>query len=411
MRASRNEGIIEVSTMNPQKPDVSEPKRKGFEQIVRRWWMAFVAALIGGFLGWIGSHGLNRGLQLVVDLCSAAVAFLLCEYFTAHLKIEGQIENGFIAVGSGLLASLNSIRKSLTDATKGVESRLEEIEERLRKMIEHTALFTDTNRLEDHLALLRKYEGGLAWIVAKFISRKLSEGFAQKWTFEIEADQYSDFAAELYKECRQSIYLTSPLTPREWFEQLFWTKADRIRRIKLGEMLEESEIPAHAKALVAAQAPDKKRLVILSDERWKEVTCCCEGVEKRSMTCKEKYYLLKEFLRVNGQPAPDQKEPGLSPLGEYPVDTRFVKQSDIQRRFANYDLEKDYAIFNRMIRLKWSPRREGANDVAKKGPLELSGDIAEAEEWLIDHFTHRFAELTTGQELLNQLAHDLGKER
>jgi hypothetical protein len=302
--------------------------------------------------------------------------------------------------------------------------KLSFVEDRLPKMRELTAFFTDTSHLETHLELLHKTGGGLTWIVAKFISKKLSNDFAREWTFDIHGGHYSGFAGELYKECDQSIYLTSPFTPRQWF--LEFLTLERLEEIKNGEHLKEEEIPAHVRDLLAARAEKKRRLVILSDEAWSELVCAHE--DGAAMSCKHKYNLLSEFLRINGQEKPIEKRDqtdGLhlgheGPARTQQLDMRFAKASEIMKIIQHYNPTVDYAIFDGWLSLRWGQEQnEGgggsAGGLVSKGvereflraqPLRLTCPIGEVEKELVELFAFRdHKHLFKSQYFFDRLAH------
>jgi hypothetical protein len=280
--------------------------------------------------------------------------------------------------------------------------RLSLIEDRLPKMRELTAFFTDSNKLESHLDYLHTAHGGLAWIVAKFISEKISNSFVKKWTIEINGSRYSRFAAKLYQECDDSIYLTSPFTPRQWFEYLTETQ---VKQIKDGQHLSEEEIPEHVHALLHSPAPRKKRLVILDDSAWSEVECDtgCGG----GLTCLAKLRLLKEFLRVNGENLD---------TGESLIETRFAKVSNLQGEITEYVPTTDYAIFDKELALRWEDipgsahgDADGASTSAearKHRNLILSPELSEAEHELVRLFETRYHKhLVRGKDLVARFSH------
>jgi hypothetical protein len=298
------------------------------------------------------------------------------------------------------------VERSVSRMTAQLTDRLTCVEERLPKMRELTAFFTDSNKLESHLEYLHKAPGGLAWIVAKFISEKISNSFVKKWTIEIDASRYSSFAAKLYGECGDSIYLTNPFTPRQWFMYL----ADRrVEDIKKGTQLSREETPEHVHALLNSPARRKKRLVILDDSVWSEVECDsgCQGTQ----SCLEKFRLLKEFLRVNGENLDG---------GESVIETRFAKASDIKEDIPGYVPTTDYAIFDKQLALRWEDMpgstQEGASETAnarkhkknarKHKNLILSPELSETERELIVLFeTKVHKHLVNAKDLLARLSH------
>ncbi len=203
-------------------------------------------------------------------------------------------------------------------------------------MIEHAAFYTDNGKLETAIKALQRTEGRKMWIIAKFISRQLSNSFSSL-KIDIDGDDYSKFAESLYKECEDSIYLTSPFTPVEWFRQLYADKADTVidiidKSVDITDAINDVEqkygIPSHVKLLTTANIKTRKRLVILPSGN------------RAILIAQAK--LLQAFLDMNKG-----------------VETRFIEKERLceMYNFAcsdQYDFSKyDYAIFDKEIVLKW----------------------------------------------------------
>ena len=98
---------------------------------------------------------------------------------------------------------------------------------RFDQMVEHSAIWTDGHHFESVLELLRNSTGGRAkWILAKFISRKLSSDFCLKYPYTLEirdmsALEYSDLLSMLVAEARERVYMACPLPAKDWLEDLF----------------------------------------------------------------------------------------------------------------------------------------------------------------------------------------------
>lgn len=324
-----------------------------------------------------------------------------------------------------VLGEFNLRFTSVESRLNSAEAKLKTIEDRLPNTREISALFTDTNDLEHHLGFLHDTVGGLTWIVAKFISKKLSQSFTNKLTMEIDGDDYSLFAARLYPECERSIALTSPFTPREWFEELF--TMDKIDRIKKGEELAPQDVPQHVRALLNSQAPIKRRLVILSDEAWREVEC--DHSATNGLSCQEKYYLLKEFLRINTQNVnelfPNNQRAGRTRKNDENgtrkplMETRFAKVSAVRSKVPGYRPTIDYAIFDGSLVLQWGATEDGGTATVtaqaprpkEPRPLELVRESGTTERKLITLFDFQDQKnLLTGEVLLTRLAHALGNQ-
>lgn len=277
-----------------------------------------------------------------------------------------------------------------------LDTMLKPIQERLGNLIEHSAFYTTDQKLEDAINSLRSTQGKRVWIVAKFISKQLSDTFSEL-KVQISGDDYSSFAATLYPECETSIYLTSPFTPRQWFDQLL--KGSHIQRIREGRQLEATEIPEHVRGLLASPAPTKRRLVVLCDEAWKELTCAHPTDQPHTQACVEKRRFLEEFLRLSHD------------TGHSVIDTRFATESDVKRKVPGYEGSADYAIFDEQLSLKWT--RPSAAEDAAATPLCLHARINDTERRLCRLFKFDWGEkiLQSGEEILRALprADELGR--
>lgn len=244
---------------------------------------------------------------------------------------------------------------------------LQEISKKLDRTIEHAAFFTDDQIMEKAIALLRSTRGGKTWIIAKFISRQLTNSFSM-FKIVIDGDDYSEFAEHLYPECEDSIFLTCPFTPQEWFEQLILSN-DRLLAIAGGGQLEEKEIPPHVRALLVSSARTKRRLVILSQEKLAE----CAG--------KKQY--LGEFLRVNKG-----------------VETRFVDKENLVNRGCPYDENCDYTALDGELLLVW----ERPSSPRESKPLILKTEISEDYKKLLQFFDWELypGMYVSGEDLLRQ---------
>jgi hypothetical protein len=350
-------------------------------------------------------------LSFLFTLLTGGLTMVMVDYWRVardRPKEEDELKD---LVRTEVEYSVTQIKDQLVVKFAGVEQRLPNIREL-------SAFFTDNKHLENHLDSLHKADGGLAWIIAKFISKKLSESFASTLTMEIDGDDYSTFAARLYPECARSIYLTSPFTPRAWFEELF--AAAVVEKIRTGEELPLTEIPQHVRSLLSSGAPTKRRLVILNDEQWKEVTC---DHTDGGLSCCEKYNLLREFLRINGQTIDDgqpdgrngKTHPGQNNAGAPSMVLRFAKLRDVQAKVRGYKQTMDYAIFDDSLVLQWG-KEEDEEDAARmngqpekrkdRKPLELIRETGPLETKLKSLFSFEDRKvLVTGEELLSGLAH------
>lgn len=308
--------------------------------------VSIILAIVGGILGFFStpSEILTVGREIQI-------------YGDKAIYVIPNITKWLLAISWGLIWAIlglviveygKSIIKGRREREEFLEKIDKKIDERIKPMIEYTAFYTENNTLENIIEALRKTTGRKIWIIAKFISKQLSNTFT-RLKIDIEGDEYSKFSESLYKECETSIYLTSPFTPAEWFRQLYPDKADQVFKLINGntdmkETLQGIEtsfgIPSHVKSLISSNINEKRRLMILPSYK--------------RLIAEEK--VLEAFLEINKR-----------------VETRFIEKEKLCERCPftcgdQYDFSKyDYAIFDKEIVLKWE-RPKKPNE---KRPLSL----------------------------------------
>lgn len=323
-----------------------------------------LAAAVGAFLGWhITEQKIHELDGREVSVFSEFVRYSLTICFALVFGFFGAVSVEYFKV---LLRRKRERAAFLNEVDKTIENRLS-------KMVEHTAFFTENGKLEGIIQLLKNMPGKKKWIIAKFISRQLSDSFLANFQIDIDTHNYSAFAESLYQECEEAIFLTSPFTPEEWFMQLI--PDEKVKRIQRGirGASSEYETPAHVRALSASPAVVKRRLVILSNDKW---------IQMEDAT---KVNLLKEFLKVNKE-----------------VDTRFIMQEDLQNKLdVDYTGTFDFAIFDRRLFLQWERPANGKD----KKPLCMYTDVPDSHRRLVDLFDYKRhgAFYKTGAELLSDI--------
>jgi len=244
--------------------------------------------------------------RLAISLSSAVMWGFLSLVYTRVRRHKEEREE-FLSIVNRIHNKVDNIDKKL--------------EEKLGNLIEHAAFYTENKKLEGAITSLRNTQGKKMWIIAKFISKQLARSLSSG-TIAMNANDYSEFAENLYPECEDFIFLTCPFTPKEWFDELY--PPERVEKIKEGNSIESNEIPRHVKALSASPA-SVKRLVILNSHQF----------EKLYDT--EQIFFLKEFLEVNEG-----------------VDTMFVYKEKLLHDIGfDYDERRDYAIFDKQLLLIW----------------------------------------------------------
>lgn len=274
-----------------------------------------------------------------------------------NLKVKYEIGHGSLGIFKGavtivftllgfFMAESYKLKRHINDSTKHINSLIE----RLSTFAEHSAFYLDDFKTKENtINLLRSKENGVMWITAKFISKQLSKSF-NRLEIKVDGDEYSKFCRDLYPECNDSIYLTSPFTPAEWFRQLYAKRSDiLIKMINNNENLKDfpEEIPPpHINALLNAKAKEKKRLILFPKANWK------------SLIAQEK--LLEKFIEFNADKS-----------NNIIIDCRFVEVEELcdDQRYSfgatpSYDfLLYDYAIFDKEVVLKWKrPEKENLKE-------------------------------------------------
>ena len=275
---------------------------------------------------------------------------LIITEFMGYVKYRRSEKDEFILELGKLIDAKNS---QMRDDLKITNTNCER---KLKSVIGNAAFHSESEALKQALQWLHNTEGKKAWILAKFISKQLTESFSEL-KISIDSAGYSKFAEDsLYPESEDSIYLTSPFTPEEWLKNFFGTN-EMIHIEQTGELADNSIIPPHVRALNATHhAKDKKRLVILSDDAWETL------FQARYVN------YLRAFQAINSQ-----------------TDTKFAKFSILKTEgiLKDDDKNKDFAIFDKTVFLSW----ERTSDNIEKKPLSLQSTVPSQYKKLLDLFS------------------------
>ncbi len=142
-------------------------------------------------------------------------------------------------------------------------------DKRLSMFMEYFALGTENRRFEEAIDLVRSTNGRIQWIIAKFVSKKLSKEFDTSAYIEIKdvnIVEYSQFISQIVSESEYSMKWTCPYSPAEWFKKLEPDEYNDWKKQK--RELEIDVYPQHLKAFVQSCVP-KQRLVNLTSEQYK----------------------------------------------------------------------------------------------------------------------------------------------
>jgi hypothetical protein len=208
--------------------------------------------------------------------------------------------------------------------------RLNNIENKIRKMIEHSALYTENNEFGKLLEKLRTTPGRITWVVADFISKKLKCHFPSDDFIEhtgVGPISYSDWVSQWLDDCEKSVWFIIPFTPRAWFEALLQDAL--FNRIGSGLSIPDKYLPKHILALRACRVADKKRIVIVTSEEWGE------------MLDQGNIPYLREFIRINSANA----------------ELYFIISDVAQNALGMSIIRKDCIILDEQILLEWEPNK------------------------------------------------------
>jgi hypothetical protein len=287
------------------------------------------------------------GISLAVGVITAIAGFLLAYNIGILIAISSATLWAFFGFFAAEFLKYASKQKS--EREDFLNQMDVKIDTRVGTILEYSALHS--KKLEETLVKLRNTSEKRKWIIAKFISRKLSDDFSSL-KIEIDGDSYSDFSRNLYSECERSIHVTSPFAPEDWFLALNLDKNGTLQEIRDGVDVSRDRILSlapHLKAFMDSPAEIKKRLVILSDADWKVLN---NKENKDNLNC------LKKFLDVEGG-------------GD--IETRFIANTNLLKGrllAKGIDFEKfDYAIFDGELLLKWE--KPPKTELQKEMPLYL----------------------------------------
>ena len=309
--------------------------------------------------------------ELALSLVVGAVAAISAAYLTLKVDTWAAIFSAILWFYFGFF-STEYIQHLGWRQKREKENFLKQMEacidSRMKNIMEYAAIYTENNKFENVIQSLRTASEKKMWIIAKFISKKLSNDFSSL-EIKVNAESYSDFVSNLYPECKDSIYLTCPFTPEKWFKQLHLSE-EMVNHI---ETLNPEDLPPHVKALTDSPAMDKKRHVILGPEEWED------------MCKKEKLVYIKKFLQVNKG-----------------VQIRFTPENDLKRKLgiALETNKLDYMIFDKELMLLW----EKPQDPNQKTTLGLHTEIPNRQQ-ILDIFDYKkYGFFRTGEDIIKEVS-------
>jgi hypothetical protein len=226
-----------------------------------------------------------------------------------------------------------------------LETRIERIENKLNQALEIMTIDAEDNSFQNKLRLLREKEGGVKWIISKFIAKQLALKFSEL-SFRINGHTYSNFSKKLYYEVDGSLFLTNSFNPYEWtrglisypdYEKIVSTLVTQSketfdewwRKEITDNDLEEKYTPEHIKAWkdIAKNNVNRKRLIVLHKS------------ELENFFVYESFYFF--FKKIND-------------INDKDDSTRFTTYDYLKHIGISVEADKyDYAIFDKEIALEW----------------------------------------------------------
>ncbi len=310
---------------------------------------------------WIirNKHWISLGVSLLYSIIS-----LLTENFKWSDIISDLPVTLFGTIAAFLATEGILIVVEYSDKYKDLlETKVSKIESKISQAVEIMTIDSDDKTFENKLRLLRNKQGGIKWIISKFIARQLSVKFVELG-FRINSPSYSDFSKQLYFEVDESLYLTNSFNPYEWVKALidkhnfdeivselvtknmstfnsWWEK-----KIKEDACFCEKYTPEHIKAWKAIAKTNvvRRRLVVLHES------------ELQNFFVYEPFYLF--FKKIND--ISDE-------------DCRFTTYEQLKRNYSDIEVDKyDYAIFDKEIALEWEiPFNEEIDDSKIQSKMTL----------------------------------------
>ncbi len=161
------------------------------------------------------------------------------------------------------------------------------------------AFHTDNGHLEKILEKSKDIRTRARWLVPAFVSKKLTQEIENDSEIKFKASnlEFAGILQELIPYCSDSIFMTCPYTPYEWFESLLGDSG-RFSLAKSGQ-LTKKDLPEHMRRLLSLKGPHKKRLVVIQDEEELDKLFKADNIR-----------LLDAFMRFSN--------------GKYSIDTRFA---------------------------------------------------------------------------------------
>ena len=143
-------------------------------------------------------------------------------------------------------------------------------EYRFTKIIEYFALGTKNQNFEKAINLVRETHGRIQWIVAKFVSEKLSREFDSSASIEIRdvhIMEYSAFVTEIISECKRSMKWTCPYSPSEWFKKLKRDDYEKLKKDGKDLDISKSIYPEHLVAFIQSRVA-KQYVVNIGNSKY-----------------------------------------------------------------------------------------------------------------------------------------------
>ncbi len=292
--------------------------------------------IVGATAGFfVGNLTVPPGIdQLKWNIISTTLGSLIVDKLWAiGQKLEERHLNAAIERANSLFeGKLNSL----------LENWIIPLSNSLDRFSPYFAFHTEHGRLESLLRQSENIQSKAKWVVPLFVSHKITQDFDSGTEVRIKTDihGYSDIVEKLLPFATQSIYMTCPYTPKDWFTALLCDNSQALSDA-LCNKLKYEQFPGHVKAFLNAKAQDaKKRFVIIPQKKINEFF---DPQHRQALKC---------FLKFSNS--------------KYGITTRLAYEGNLCKGCSNScDLARaDYQVWDRSAVVELVDQHEG--DIGKK---------------------------------------------
>lgn len=214
--------------------------------------------------------------KIVRFLISLAIG-IVCTFL--GIMLAGRTKAGILGgLSFGIVTTILSYFATIEDQRvrelAHIRDKIDCLEARTEKLIEHFALCGGS--FNDTLAMMRRLDESAKWLVARFISKKMSFECPQTGVikmYDVSLPEFANIHGEIIKECCISAYWTCPYTPTQFFELMFNDDKETLQQIRegtatAGAIRDKLEYLRH---FLSHEVDSKKRLVNLHGNQYRKI--------------------------------------------------------------------------------------------------------------------------------------------